>query len=180
MIFEHTQIPGVCLIKPERISDDRGFFARIWCVREFEVAGLSTNIVQTNLSVSKKKGTLRGLHYQRGTHAEVKLVRCPRGAIYDVAVDLRPDSPTYKEWVGVDLNEDNGHMLYVPEGCAQGLLTLTDQTEIYYHTSAEYSSQAATGIRYDDPAFSIKWPETVYVISAQDKSWPDYSASTPR
>lgn len=174
MKFEETKIAGAFLVKPQRIEDERGFFARIWCAREFETNGLSTRIVQTNMSVSKEKGTLRGLHYQRSPHWEVKLVRCTRGAIFDVAVDLRPASPTYKHWVGVELTEENGNMLYVPEGCAQGLLTLTNQSEIYYHTSAAYAPDSATGVRFDDPAFAIEWPESIRTISDQDRSWPDF------
>lgn len=174
MIFEETVIAGAYLIRPDRIEDERGFFARIFCAEEFETAGLSTEIVQRNMSVSHEKGTLRGLHYQSSPHAEVKVVRCPRGAIFDVAVDLRPESPTFKQWVGVELTEANHHMLYVPEGCAQGLLTLTDHTEIYYHTSAAYAPHAATGVRFDDPAFAIRWPEEIRSISDQDQSWPDF------
>ena len=174
MIFEATTIAGAFMIMPERIDDERGFFARIWCAKEFEAIGLKTRIVQTNMSVSNEKGTLRGLHYQRSPQSEVKLVRCPGGAIFDVAVDLRPASPTYKQWVGVELTEENGNMLYVPEGCAQGLLTLANQTEIYYHTSAAYSPDTATGVRFDDPAFAIEWPEEILNISKQDRSWPDF------
>jgi len=172
--FEETVVDGVFLIRPDRIEDERGFFARIFCADEFEAVGLSTRIVQRNMSVSNEKGTLRGLHYQSDPHAEVKVVRCPRGAIFDVAVDLRPNSPTYKRWAGVELNEQNHCMLYVPEGCAQGLLTLTDHTEIYYHTSAAYAPDAASGVRFDDPAFAIKWPEAIQHVSDQDRSWPDF------
>lgn len=174
MKFETTTVAGAFLIKPERIEDERGFFARIWCAKEFEAIGIKTQIVQTNMSVSNEKGTLRGLHYQHGPHAEAKLVRCPRGAIFDVAVDLRLESPTYKQWVGTELTEDNCNMLYVPEGCAQGLLTLANQTEIYYHTSAAYSPKTATGVRFDDPTFAIEWPEEIRNISKQDRSWPDF------
>jgi dTDP-4-dehydrorhamnose 3,5-epimerase len=172
--FEATTVAGAFLIIPEPIEDERGIFARIWCAREFEAAGLTTRIVQTNMSVSNDKGTLRGLHYQCSPYSEVKVVRCPRGSIFDVAVDLRRTSATYKQWVGVELTEENGNMLYVPEGCAQGLLTLTNQTEIYYHTSAAYSPDTATGVRFDDPAFAIEWPEEIRNISDQDRSWPNF------
>lgn len=174
MIFETTAVSGVFLIKPEPIADDRGYFARIWCADEFDKMNLTTRIVQTNMSMSLRKGTLRGLHYQREPRAEVKVVRCPRGAIFDVTVDLRPNSPTYRQWVGVELNQDNGFMLYVPEGCAQGLLTLEDHTEIYYHTSCTYSPDAAMGVRFNDPIFGIEWPERIQYISDQDRNWPDF------
>ena len=127
------------------------------------------------MSVSYERGTLRGLHYQRSPHKEAKLVRCTRGAIFDVAVDLRPASPTFRQWIGVELTEENGNMLYVPEGCAQGLLTLENRTNIYYHTSAAYAPDVATGVRFSDPAFSIEWPEEIRNISNQDLNWPDFS-----
>lgn len=176
MKFVPTEIIGAYIIQPERMVDERGFFARIWCEKEFGSHGLSTQIIQTNVSVSHEKGTLRGLHFQRAPFEEAKIVRCPRGAIFDVAVDLRPQSPSFKKWVGVELSEENGNMLYVPEGCAQGLLTLADDTEIYYHTSESYAPEAACGVRYNDPTFSIQWPDSVRVISEQDKNWPEYQA----
>ncbi len=175
MKFVSTEIIGAYIIQPENISDDRGFFARIWCEKEFESHGLCTHIAQTNVCYSPKKATLRGLHFQHAPHDEVKVVRCPRGTLFDVAVDLRPESQSFKKWVGVELSEVNGNMLYVPEGCAQGLLTLADNTEIYYHTSKPYVPEAAFGIRYDDPAFSIRWPGSVQIISEQDRNWPNYS-----
>lgn len=171
MIFEPTEISGAHLIKPNRIEDERGFFARAWCEREFLDHDLVAVIKQSNMAVSKTKGTLRGLHYQTAPHEEVKIVRCVRGEIFDVIVDLRPNSPTYLKWEGFILSPGNCRALYVPEGCATGYLTLTDDTEIYYHTSAEFAPEHATGVRYDDPAFNIRWPMTPTVISTQDAAW---------
>ena len=171
MIFNETELCGAFLIEPERITDHRGFFSRIWCKDELQAMGLDANIMQSNLGVSTKRGTLRGLHYQKAPHAETKIIRCPRGAIYDVIVDVRPESPTYMKWCGVELSEKNFLMLYVPKGFAQGYLTLTDDTEIYYHTSERYHSESAVGVRYDDPSIGIQWPATIEVISEQDKAW---------
>ncbi|MFK8015363.1 MAG: dTDP-4-dehydrorhamnose 3,5-epimerase [Gammaproteobacteria bacterium] len=172
MEFKPTAIDGAFLIVPRKIGDERGFFARAWCQQEFADAGLNPTIVQSNMAVSKHKGTLRGLHYQTAPHQEVKIVRCSRGAMFDVIVDVRPDSPTYKKWVGYELNTDNHHALYVPEGCATGYMTLTDDVEMYYHTTAAFAPEAATGVRYDDPAFGIEWPLTPTVLSDQDTQWP--------
>jgi dTDP-4-dehydrorhamnose 3,5-epimerase len=174
MLFHETPISSAYVIEPQRIHDDRGFFARLWCVEELSKQGLCTTIRQTNIGVSTRKGTLRGLHFQRAPHAEVKIVRCPRGAIFDVVVDLRADSPTLRRWHGVELSQDNQLALYVPEGCATGYLTLTDDTEIYYHTSAAFHPASASGVRYDDPAFGIAWPGPALVMSEQDRSWPDF------
>jgi dTDP-4-dehydrorhamnose 3,5-epimerase len=138
--------------------------------------GLSTNISQSNIGFSPQAGTLRGLHYQKPPHAEVKIVRCTRGAVYDVVVDLRPESPSFRRWYGLELNPENASMLYVPEGCATGYLTLQNDSEIYYHTSAKYAPDAATGIRYDDPAFEIKWPGEILVTSDNDRNWPNFLA----
>ncbi len=171
MEFEPTEINGARLIKPHKIEDDRGFFARAWCEREFLDQGLVATINQSNMAVSKEKGTLRGLHYQVAPHEEVKIVRCVRGEIFDVIVDLRPDSSTYRKWQGFVLGPENHHALYVPEGCATGYLTLADDTEIYYHTSAAFAPEHATGVRYDDPAFGIEWPMEPTVISPQDAGW---------
>lgn len=174
MRFHETPIEGAWVLEPQRITDARGFFARLWCETELARQGLSTAIRQTNIGVSTRKGTLRGLHFQRAPHAEVKLIRCPRGAIFDVIVDLRPQSPTFMRWHGVELTQENCLALYVPVGFAQGYLTLRDDTEIYYHTSESYQPTSATGVRYDDPAFGIAWPAPVEVISDQDRSWPDF------
>lgn len=174
MIFTETQISGSYLIDVKRIGDDRGFFGRLWCEREMEDMGLVSSIKQSNIGVSPLKGTLRGLHYQTAPHQEVKIIRCPRGAIYDVIVDLRPDSPTFKKWFAVELTAENNRMLYVPEGCATGYQTLVDDTEIYYHTSEFYHPESATGVRHDDPAFGIEWPLPIAAISDNDKNWKNF------
>lgn len=177
MEFMATPIPGAFVIEPQRIEDERGFFARLWCERELAEHGLDTTVRQTNIGVSRVGGTLRGLHYQRAPHAETKLIRCPRGSVFDVIVDLRPDSSAHGRWFGIELNQDNHRALYVPAGCAQGYMTLTDDTEIYYHTSAFYAPQAASGVRWDDPAFDIAWPRDPVVISDADRKWPDFAAT---
>jgi dTDP-4-dehydrorhamnose 3,5-epimerase len=174
MIFTETEISGSYLIDVKRIGDDRGFFGRLWCEREMEEMGLVSSIKQSNIGVSPLKGTLRGLHYQTAPHQEVKIIRCPRGAIYDVIVDLRPDSPTFKKWFAVELTAENSRMLYVPEGCATGYQTLVDDTEIYYHTSEFYHPESATGVRHDDPAFGIEWPLPIAAISDNDKNWNNF------
>jgi dTDP-4-dehydrorhamnose 3,5-epimerase len=175
MRFTETRVQGAWVLEPEPIVDERGFFGRLWCAREIQAHGLNSTIRQTNIGFSQRRGTLRGLHLQRAPHAEVKLVRCTRGAVFDVVVDLRPDSPTFCHWHGVELTPDNRRALYVPEGCATGYLTLTDVAEIYYHTSAFYAPDTASGVRFDDPAFGIDWPAPVTVISPADRSWPDFS-----
>lgn len=172
MLFTPTKIAGVHLIDVERRQDERGYFGRMWCEREMAAHGLSTRVAQTNVAVSLRAGTLRGMHYQRAPFAEVKTIRCARGAVYDVIVDLRPASTTYLQWVGVELTAENGRMLYAPEGCAHGYVTLHEDTELSYSTSQFYAPEAAHGVRFDDPAFNIQWPVTVNVISAQDRSWP--------
>lgn len=174
MIFTETEISGSYLIDVKRIGDDRGFFGRLWCEREMEEMGLVSSIKQSNIGVSPLKGTLRGLHYQTAPHQEVKIIRCPRGAIYDVIVDLRPDSPTFKKWFAVELTAENSRMLYVPEGCATGYQTLVDDAEIYYHTSEFYHPESATGVRHDDPAFGIEWPLPIAAISDNDKNWKNF------
>lgn len=174
MIFTETDISGSYLIDVKRIGDERGFFGRLWCEKEMEEMGLVSTIKQSNIGVSPLKGTLRGLHYQTAPHQEVKIIRCPRGAIYDVIVDLRPDSPTFKKWFAVELTADNSRMLYVPEGCATGYQTLVDDTEIYYHTSEFYHPESATGVRHDDPAFGIDWPLPIAAISENDKNWNNF------
>ena len=174
MIFTETDIAGSYLIDVKRIGDDRGFFGRLWCEREMEEMGLVSVIKQSNIGVSPLKGTLRGLHYQKPPYQEVKIIRCPRGAIYDVIVDLRPDSPTFKRWFAVELTAENSRMLYVPEGCATGYQTLVEDTEIYYHTSEFYHPESATGVRHDDPAFDIEWPLPVSAISENDKNWKNF------
>ena len=175
MIFTETKLPGAYLIDIEKRGDQRGFFARGWCQKEFEAHDLIPRVVQTNISLSKRKGTLRGMHYQVAPYAEAKLVRCTRGALYDVIIDLRPDSPTHMQWLGVELSAENYKMLYVPEGFAHGFQTLVDNTEVTYQVSQFYTPEAEGGVRYNDPAFGIEWPLEVQVISDKDQSWPDYS-----
>ena len=174
MIFQETPLPGAYVMEPKRIEDDRGFFARIWCKAEMAERDLRTEVVQANVGFSPRMGTLRGLHFQKPPHSEVKIVRCTKGSVYDVIVDLRPGSRTYKAWFGVVLSEDNRSMIYVPEGFAQGYLTLVDASEVYYHTSEFYHPEAAFGVRYDDPQFAIAWPVEISVVSRQDRQWPDY------
>lgn len=172
MRFVRTNVVGAYVIEPHKIEDERGFFARAWCEDELSEAGLCPTIKQSNMAASRLKGTLRGLHLQRTPHEEVKFVRCVRGAIFDVVVDLRPDSPTYLKWHGVELNDTADLALYVPAGCATGYITLVDGAAIHYHTSEKFNTAAATGIRFDDPAIGIEWPLEPVVISAQDRTWP--------
>jgi len=160
----------------ERREDERGFFARAWCAREFEEHGLNTRLVQVNVSFNELEGTLRGMHFQRAPHEEAKLIRCTQGAIYDVVLDLRPDSPTHKRWTAVELTADNRRMLYVPEGCAHGYQTLAPETETLYQVSEFYAPASEGGVRWDDPTFGIEWPATdSRVLSDKDASWPDYA-----
>lgn len=172
MIFKETPLHGAYIIQPDRIQDARGFFARVWCAEELQRHGLKSEIAQANIGFSYKKGTLRGLHFQKSPYSEVKLVRCTKGAIFDVIVDLRPESQTYKQWFGTELSDENRHMIYAPEGFAQGYLTLTDNVEMTYHTSRFFSASAAFGVRFDDPAIGIVWPLTPTVVSLQDRQWP--------
>ncbi len=176
MIFEETDLPGAWVIEPAPVHDERGFFARTFCVRELSAHRLATEFVQHSSSVSHLKGTLRGLHFQRAPHAEVKIVTCLRGAILDVIVDLRPRSPTFRAWRAFELTAENRRRLYIPEGFAHGFQTLTDDVEIGYLISAYYEPSAAAGVRHDDPAFGVKWPLPVSVISDKDQNWPDFSA----
>lgn len=177
MIFTETRLKGAFTIQLDKKEDDRGFFARAWCQNEFEAHGLVSRVAQANLSFNKKKGTLRGMHYQAPPFEEVKLVRCTRGVIYDVIIDMRPSSPTYKQWCAVELGAESHVMLYVPEGFAHGFQTLEDGTEVFYQVSQFYSPAHERGVRWNDLAFRIKWPDTKNrVISAKDRSWPDYSS----
>jgi dTDP-4-dehydrorhamnose 3,5-epimerase len=160
------------LLQPERHEDERGYFARLWCEREHAEQGLNTNLTQINVSHNRVQGTLRGMHFQIAPHAEIKIVRCNRGSIFDVVVDVRSDSPTYCRWQGFQLNQANGDMLYVPEGFAHGFLTLSDDVEVYYQMSTGYSAESARGLRWDDPALGIDWPGEVKVISQRDLDWP--------
>ena len=174
MRFEETEIPGCVVVHPERHEDARGFFARTWDGEEFASYGLDPRVAQCSVSFNRKRGTLRGMHFQRAPHAEAKLVRCTRGAMYDVCLDLRPSSPAFKRWVGVALTPENGAALYVPEGCAHGFLTLADDTEVFYMISAPYAPEAAAGVRWDDPAFGIAWPGEVTTIHERDAGYPDF------
>jgi len=174
MIFTETKIQMAYIIDLERREDHRGFFARSWCQKEFESHALNPCTAQINVGFNKRKGTLRGMHFQLSPYQEVKVVRCTMGAVYDVIIDLRPASSTHKQWFGVELTADNRRMLYIPEGCAHGYQTLIDNTEIYYQTSQFYAPEHAIGVRYNDPAFGIDWPVAVEVISDADRSWPDY------
>lgn len=172
-----TELKGAFVIEPEKLEDERGFFARTWDPREFEARGLDPQLAQCSVSFNKHKSTLRGMHYQAAPHEETKLVRCIRGAIYDVIIDLRPDSPTFKRWVAVELTADNMHMLYVPKGFAHGFQTLQDETEVFYQISEFYAPESARGVRWDDPAFGIRWPPAKErVLSARDRDFPDFSS----
>ncbi len=173
-----TKIDGAFLVEPERLIDERGFFARTWCQHEFQERGLETRPVQCSISSSTKRGTLRGMHYQASPHAEVKLVRCTRGAIYDVILDLRPDSPTLRVWAAYELTAENRSALYIPKGVAHGLLTLADDCEVFYQMSEFFHGPAARGVRWNDPAFAIEWPEPVATISERDANYPSWVAST--
>jgi dTDP-4-dehydrorhamnose 3,5-epimerase len=175
VLFTPLELEGAYVVDLERRDDERGFFARTWCANEFAEHGLSTDIVQCNLSFNRRRATLRGMHFQREPHAEAKLIRCTRGAIYDAIIDLRPESPTYLRWIGVDLTADNRRALYVPEGFAHGYQTLVDDTETFYQVSEFYSPGFEDGVRWNDPAFGIEWPyPDAPLLSAKDASWPDY------
>jgi len=176
MRFEATELPGVVVVEPELVEDERGFFARIWCRREFSAHGLNPELAQCSISWNRRKGTLRGMHHQLAPRAEAKLVRVIRGAVFDVAVDLRPESPAFRRWFGCELTETNRRMLYIPEGLAHGFLTLAEGTEVGYQISQFHHPEAARGVRWDDPAFAIDWPGRPVVISERDRSYPDFEA----
>jgi dTDP-4-dehydrorhamnose 3,5-epimerase len=175
MIFTETDLKGAYIIEPEKLADDRGFFARTWCQQEFSDRGLDPSLVQSSISFNHKQGTLRGMHLQLSPAAEVKLVRCTRGAIYDAIVDLRLDSATYLHWIGVTLTADNRTALYIPKGFAHGFQTLAENTEVLYQISEFYNSDLARGFRWDDPIFKINWPTSVSTISDRDRTYPDYT-----
>ena len=185
MIFTATRLEGAWLLDLEPRRDERGFFARTWCRRELAARGLDAAIAQESLSFNRRRGTLRGLHFQLPPHEETKIVHCPRGAIFDVIVDLRPASPTYRQWQGFELTAENHRAVYVPKGFAHGFQTLTDDAEIAYRISAFYAPDAAAGCRYDDPAFGIDWPLPVSAIAERDLEWPAFgrtaavAAATP-
>lgn len=174
MKFTNTSIQGAMIIELEKHEDHRGFFSRAFCKKEFEEHGLEHQVVQCNFSKSRKKGTLRGMHYQDVPHSEVKMVRCMSGAIYDVIVDIRKDSPSYMKWFGVKLTEENYKMLYIPKGLAHGFQTLKEDSVIFYMVTEYYNKESEGGVRWDDPAFNINWPLQVTDISEKDKSYSDY------
>lgn len=176
MIFKPTTLKDAFIIDIEKREDDRGFFARAWCADEFAQHGLDTTLAQCSISFNHKRGTLRGMHWQAEPHGEVKVVRYTAGAIYDVIVDVRPDSPTFKKWIGVELSASNRRMLYIPKGFAHGFQTLADDAEMFYFISAFYAPAAARGARYNEPAFGIDWPLPISIIAAKDEAWPDFQA----
>jgi dTDP-4-dehydrorhamnose 3,5-epimerase len=175
--FLETALGGVFVIEPERREDQRGFFARTWCQRAFTAHGLNPRLVQCSVSFNRRRGTLRGMHYQVPPHAEAKLIRCTRGAIWDVALDLRPESQTFGRHVGMELTADNQKALYIPEGVAHGFQTLEDGTEVFYQMSEFYAPDAGRGVRFDDPAFAIRWPVPEAILLERDRDYPDFEAS---
>jgi len=174
MKFNSTTLRDAWLIELEPVVDSRGYFARTFCIDEFAAKGLETKFAQHSVSFSARKGTIRGMHYQREPHGEVKLVRCIKGSVWDVIIDIRPSSPTYRYWQGFELSSANRNQLYIPKGFAHGFQTLSDDVEINYLISEPYSPQSSSGIRHDDPAFEIHWPQPVTEISSKDLSWPDF------
>jgi dTDP-4-dehydrorhamnose 3,5-epimerase len=175
MHFTMTDIPGVVLVDLQKFEDERGFFSRGWCAREFAEHGLPDQVVQMNISYNRRKHTLRGFHYQLPPYGEDKLLRCIRGSIFDVLIDLRPDSPTYRRHLTVELSASNQRMLVIPKGCANAFLTMQDETEATYLVSEFYTPAAERGLRWDDPSFAVEWPVTApAVISAKDRNWPDF------
>jgi len=172
MEFVETGLKGGYIVRLRKIEDERGYFARAWCGEEFRRHSLNPEMVQLNVGFSRRRGTVRGMHYQLAPHAEAKLVRCTRGAIYDVMIDLREGSLTFGQWHGAELTAESGLMMYLPEGFAHGYQTLVDDTEMYYQTSMPFAPEAARGVRHDDPAFGIRWPLPVSVMSAADRNWP--------
>jgi dTDP-4-dehydrorhamnose 3,5-epimerase len=174
MLFCQAKLPGVFEIQVEPHVDERGSFARLWCQKEFEANGIHSKLVQCSISVNTRKGTLRGIHFQAHPHEETKLVRCVKGAIYDVVLDLRPSSPRFMDWFAAELTAANRKAVYIPEGCAHGFLTLEDDTEVFYQMSEFYSAESARGVRWNDLAFGITWPGKVEVISERDRTYPDY------
>jgi dTDP-4-dehydrorhamnose 3,5-epimerase len=171
VIFNETRLPGAYLIEPAYIEDERGFFARTFCQRELEAQGLDSCIAQCNISFNGQAGTVRGMHFQAAPHEEIKVVRCTMGAIYDVIIDLRTESTTFKQWIGLELSAHNRLMLYIPKGFAHGFQTLVDNTEVSYQMGTFYEPEAARGVRWDDPAFKVKWPLPLTLISEKDQSY---------
>jgi dTDP-4-dehydrorhamnose 3,5-epimerase len=180
MIFSKTAIEGAFLIRPERLPDERGFFARTYCIREMEAHGLDPRVVQRSVSYNRCRGTLRGMHFQLPPHDENKIVSCSRGAIHDVIIDLRSGSQSYRRWLAVALTAEGFETLYVPRGCAHGFITLEDETVVNYDISDFHHPESARGVRFDDPAFAIEWPMAPVVINARDQAYPPFSESEPR
>jgi dTDP-4-dehydrorhamnose 3,5-epimerase len=178
VIFRETPLAGAYVIEPEPREDDRGFFARVWCDAEFAAHGLDTKIAQSSISWNRRRGTLRGMHFQGPPHEEVKLVRCIRGALYDVIIDLRPASPTFTQHVAVELNAENRRALYIPRGFSHGFQTLEDDTEVLYQISEPYAPGSARGVRFDDPAFGITWPVRNPIMHERDRYYPDFPHTT--
>jgi dTDP-4-dehydrorhamnose 3,5-epimerase len=174
LIFAETMLPGAFVIEPEMHEDHRGFFARTFCRQEFEAHGLNPDVVQCNISFNRRKGSLRGMHFQASPYSEAKLVRCTAGSIYDVIIDLRPSSPAFKKHFGVELSARNRKMLYIPEEFAHGFQTLEDDTEVFYQMSQFYSAEHSRGVRWDDPAFGISWPPGERIIIERDRTYPDF------
>jgi dTDP-4-dehydrorhamnose 3,5-epimerase len=174
MKFIETELGGAFLIDPERLEDERGFFARTWCQKEFQQYGIDVNWVQCNISYNSRRGTLRGMHYQIAPCAEAKLVRCSMGAIYDVIIDLRPDSKSYCKWISAELSAENRKMIYIPQGFAHGFQTLVDHTEVFYQMSAFYAPQYSRAVRWNDPHFNIHWPEADRTMSEKDQRIEDF------
>ena len=179
MKFTPTSLAGAQLISPDLLCDERGFFARTWCQEEFDRHGLNVQLVQCNISFGKQTGTLRGMHYQVAPHAETKLVRCTAGAVCDVIIDLRPDSPTYKQWQAFELTAENRKMLYVPVDFAHGFQTLTENTEVFYQATAPYRRESERGLRWNDPTFGIQWPLPITEISDKDRGHPNFRGPVP-
>ena len=176
MRFIETALPGAFVIEPDLQHDERGFFARTFCRNEFRQHGLNPDLAQCSISFNRQRDTLRGMHFQAPPHVEAKLVRCTLGAVYDVVVDLRPTSPTFRQWTGVELTAGNRKMIYVPEELAHGFITLADDTEMFYQMSEFFDPACARGVRWNDPAFGIRWPETPRTLSERDQSYPDFTA----
>ncbi len=176
MRFKETRLKDACMVEPERMRDERGFFARAWCEREFRLKGINFRTVQCSISFSRHAGTLRGMHFQVAPYEEAKIVRCTKGAVYDVFIDLRPGSETYKKWDSAELTEENRRMVYIPKGFAHGFLTLLPDTEVFYQMSEFYAPGYARGVRWNDPAFGIAWPDLVKVISERDRLYQDFQS----
>ncbi len=174
MVFTETKLPGAFIIDLERLEDVRGFFALCWSEKDFAAHGLNPRLVECNISFNRKKGTLRGMHFQRAPHTQDKVVRCTAGAIYDVIIDLRPESPAYKQWIAIELTAENHRMLYVPTGLAHGFQTLTDNAEVFYQMTDVFALECAGGVRWDDSAFAIEWPMDDRIIIDRDRQYSDF------